>query len=142
MIGFGEGWHEREFNPVTGDQWRWLSRRGELRYFASNGAPTLRIRGENPLRYYSKGSRLRVRAGERVLSETTVNDDFSIDVQVPPAPAWSTLTVETDQTHVPADSRWRRSADRRELGLRIYSCEIVQITASAPGTAANSPPAR
>ena len=30
-VGFGDGWHEQEFNPRTGVRWRWLSERGELR---------------------------------------------------------------------------------------------------------------
>jgi hypothetical protein len=37
-----------------------------------------------------------------------------------------TLTLETDQFFAPSDrSRpWRRSSDRRHLGLRIFRCEI------------------
>ena len=31
LVGFGDGWHEQEFNPRTGLRWRWLSERGELR---------------------------------------------------------------------------------------------------------------
>ena len=31
LIGYGEGWHEQEFNPRTGLRWRWLSEKGELR---------------------------------------------------------------------------------------------------------------
>jgi hypothetical protein len=30
LVGFGDGWHEQEFNPRTGARWRWLSERGEL----------------------------------------------------------------------------------------------------------------
>ena len=30
LFGFGDGWHEQEFNPRTGLRWRWLSQRGAV----------------------------------------------------------------------------------------------------------------
>jgi len=68
-----------------------------------------------------------VRAGERVLREVTVADDFSLDVPVPATLSPSTLVVETDQTHVPAETRWRRTNDRRRLGLRIFRCGLRSV---------------
>jgi len=126
VLGFGGGWHERELDPATGRQWRWLSERGELSYIAS-GPPrrwTLHIEGESPSRYYSRPSRILVRSGDRVLGDITTSTDFSLDVDVPPAISPASLVLETDQTHVPAESSWRRSQDRRRLGLRIFVCEI------------------
>ncbi|HEX7138699.1 MAG TPA: hypothetical protein VF219_12655 [Vicinamibacterales bacterium] len=142
VIGFGEGWHERELDTATGRQWRWLSDRGELPYVApaTPGGWRLHVEGESPLRYYAKPSHIVVKSGERVLQTVTADADFSFDVEVPPAHLPSTLVIETDQTHVPADSWWRRSHDRRSLGLRIFRCELRP--ASAPDRAASSPPAR
>ncbi len=142
VVGFGDGWHEREFDPATGQLWRWLSDRAELEYLTNGQAATLRIRGETPLRDYSKPSRVVVRVGNRILSDTVVADDFTIDVQVPSATEPATLVVETDQTHVPAENRWRRTADRRKLGLRVYSCALRPATVSARGTTASFPLAR
>jgi hypothetical protein len=77
-----------------------------------------------------------------------VSEDFSMDVPVPRAVDPSMLVVETDQTHVPAETSWRGTRDRRRLGLRIFRCELRPSPApsvpqaSAPGTAANSPPGR
>jgi len=126
VLGFGTGWHEQELDPASGRRWRWLSERGELSYLA--GEPErrwmLHVEGESPLRYYSRPSRVLVRSGERILRDITVDGDFSFDVDVPPAIAPSTLVVETDQTHVPAESSWRRNQDRRRLGLRIFRCEM------------------
>ena len=51
IFGFGDGWHEQEFNPRTGMRWRWLSARGELKV---GGAAmdlrrlTLHLEGESP----------------------------------------------------------------------------------------------
>jgi hypothetical protein len=142
VLGFGEGWYEHELESSTGRQWHWLSNRGELLYTAPAQAPgwMLHIEGESPRRYYPQPSRIVVRSGARVLEELTAGGDFSFDVQVPTASAPSTLIIETDQTHVPAESGWRRSPDHRRLGLRIFTCELRP--ASAPGKAASSPPAR
>src|SRR4030095_7652140 len=120
VLGFGAGWHERELNPATGRQWRWLSDRGELQYVTPPSGGLLRIEGESPAKYYAGPSRLVVRARDRVLHAAQVSDDFRIDVKVPPAVQPSTLVVETDQTHVPAERGWRRTADRRRLRLRRY----------------------
>jgi hypothetical protein len=125
VLGFGDGWHERELDSASGRQWRWLSGRGELPYVApATGSWRLRVEGESPLRYYSKPSHVVIKSGERVLRTVTVDADFSFDVEVPLAVQPSTMVIETDQTHVPAEGRWPRSHDRRTLGLRIFRCEL------------------
>jgi hypothetical protein len=125
VLGFGDGWHEHELDVSTGRQWRWLSNRGELPYVApATGGWRLHVEGESPLRYYPNASRIVVKAGDHVLYATTVEADFSFEVEIPPALQPSALVIETDQTHVPAESSWRRSQDRRRLGLRIYVCEF------------------
>lgn len=123
LIGFGAGWHERELNPATGRQWRWLSDRAELQYVMPAGG-VLRIEGESPRKYYRGPSRLIVRSGNTVLREATVSTDFTIEVPIPAVRSLSTLVVETDQTHVPAEQGWRSSPDRRRLGLRIFRCDL------------------
>jgi hypothetical protein len=125
MIGFGAGWQEQEFNPTTGLRWRWLSERGELRVVSRGGPLALRIDGESPRKYFSRPSRLLVRAGNRVLIDDRLSSDFSETVTIPAdvVPGDGIITFETDQVFLPAD-RSRRSFDRRHLGLRIFRCEI------------------
>ncbi|HEV3063324.1 MAG TPA: hypothetical protein VGY48_34080 [Vicinamibacterales bacterium] len=148
VVGFGDGWYEPEFDPATGRRWRWLSGRGELRYVTGESGSSLHLEGESPRTYYPRASRVVVRAGDVVLRDAMVSDDFSMEVPVPRAVDPSMLVVETDQTHVPAATSWRGSRDRRRLGLRIFRCELrPRVTpsvapASAPGTAANSPRGR
>ena len=104
----------------------------------------LHVEGESPLRYYADQSRILVRTGDKVIRDLSVASDFSTDVDLPASVDPSTLVIETDQTHVPAQSRsrpWARSsADRRRLALRIFKCELRP--ASVPGTTGNFPPAR
>jgi hypothetical protein len=123
LLGFGDGWHEQEFNPRTGARWRWLSGRGELPFRSpAESALTLHLEGESPLKYFSRASHLTVRSGDRVVFSDVLSSDFSLTIPVPPSSG--PLVVETDQTYVPAEHGWRRTADRRHLGLRIFKCEL------------------
>ena len=122
LLGFGEGWHEREFEPRTGARWRWLSERGELQLRSPAPNVILHLEGESPLKYFARGSRLVVRAGSRVLFDEVLSADFVRDVAVPEAGA--AVVLETDQVYIPAERRWRGGADRRHLGLRIFKAEI------------------
>jgi hypothetical protein len=121
VVGFGDGWHEQELNPRTGLRWRWLSEKGELRLRMPAARATLHLEGESPLKYFSRGSRLVVRSGDRVVFDRTLSAEFSLDIPIEAAA--ETISVETDQVFAPAD-RSRRSADRRHLGLRIFKCEL------------------
>jgi hypothetical protein len=121
LVGFDAGWHEQELDSRTGRRWRWLSERGVLQV-RGRGPLTLHVEGESPRAYFSRGSRLIIRAGERVVFDEILSTDFSRDVPI--ADPGPTVVFETDQTYVPAE-RSRRTADRRHLGLRIFA-----ITAS------------
>jgi hypothetical protein len=136
VFGFGDGWHEQEFNPRTGLRWRWLSERGELKLGGIGWRPpfegvprpapsrrvTLHIEGESPRTYFSRGSRLTIQSGDRVVFDEVLSVDFSRDVPI--TDAAETIVLETDQVFLPADRTWRGSADRRHLGLRIFKCEL------------------
>jgi len=134
IVGFGDGWQEQEFNPRTGLRWRWLSERGELRVRLpfkllppdrrEHPAATLHLEGESPLTYFSRGSTLTIRVGPRIVLTRVLNDDFSIDVPLQDPLDSAPIVLETDQVFSPADRGWRRSADRRHLGLRIFKAEI------------------
>ena len=127
VFGFGAGWQEQEYDSTTGLRWRWLSERGELRVRGVDRPLTLRIDGESPRKYYSRPSKLLVRLGDLALLNETLTSDFSLTMTVPPDRGDAheqVITLETDQVFAPAD-RSRRSADRRHLGLRIFSVRIV-----------------
>jgi hypothetical protein len=131
IFGYGEGWHEQEFNPRTGLRWRWLSEKGELRLRMPAARARLHLEGESPLTYFPRGSRLVVRAGRAVVFDKTLAAEFSLDIPIDAEAGllstgpWTeeTISLETDQVFAPAD-RSRRSADRRHLGLRIFKCEL------------------
>ncbi len=142
IFGFGAGWHEQEFNPRTGLRWRWLSERGELKIGGPGWRPpveniprpaelrrlALHLEGESPRTYFSRGSRLLVRSGDRVVLDRVLDRDFSLDVPIEDAA--DIIVLETDQTYTPAE-RSRRSQDRRHLGLRLFKVALRKVTGPA-----------
>ncbi len=123
VFGFGDGWHEREYNPATGRMWRWMSERGVIRVHG-DGHP-LRLTLTGVTETFSRASQLRIRVGDRVVAEWTVGRTFSVDAMIPAATE-AEIVVETDQFFVPAE-RSRRTQDRRRLALRVYDCQIKPV---------------
>jgi hypothetical protein len=129
MWGFGAGWHEAEYHPRVG-VWRWASEHASLRVVNTVEPVLVRFRIESPLRYFNEAPRVRLKAGDRVLSESRPNADTIVEVKVPAnalGAANGIITLETDRTFVPAE----RAAvtDRRRLGLRVFD---VTITVQTP----------
>jgi hypothetical protein len=122
--GYDTGWQEAEYAPTTG-VWRWTSDRATLRILGppSNVRVTFSI--ESPLRYFATGSRVRISAGDRELAVATMADSKDVTVDVPSAVLASShglVTIETDQTFVPAERGG--PPDRRRLGLRIFGVRV------------------
>jgi len=125
VFGYGEGWHETEYNPATGELWRWASERSSLRVRSEPRPLVLRLTGETET--FRRPSHVVIRAGERMLAAADVGSSFSVSVMLPQelfGSGESTITIETDQVYVPAETRFRRSADQRHLGLKILDCSI------------------
>lgn len=125
LFGFGDGWHEQEYNPSTGALWRWTSERAAILVRAEGHAVTLTVSGESEA---SGQSHVVVRVGDRIIAEQDIGRSFAIRATIPAAvfgPGESTITIETNRTYVPAERRWSRSRDQRRLGLKISQCEIT-----------------
>ncbi|MEW5982101.1 MAG: DUF2723 domain-containing protein [Acidobacteriota bacterium] len=137
ILGFGDGWHEQEYDPARGVLWRWSSGRATLVTLGVLGDCVLKVRGEAPTRYFAGPSRVTVSAGRRVLFESAVAGDYDWAIPVPAsalAESGGRVVLATDQTFRPVDRG--QSADRRALGLRLLAVSLTP--ASSPGTAANS----
>jgi hypothetical protein len=127
LFGYGEGWNELEYNPVTGRLWRWTTERATLR--ARGGGQPLSLYLEGELEE-ADTSRVVVRVGDRILADQQVGRSFAMNVNVPGGivgPAEQAITIETSAWYIPAETRWR-SRDRRHLGLKIYSCRLVPVS--------------
>ena len=62
MSVLARGGTSRSSTRAAGVRWRWLSERGELKLVARSPRLTLHLEGESPRTYFSRGSRLVVRA--------------------------------------------------------------------------------
>ena len=125
VFGYAEGWHELEYDPTSGQLWRWTDESADIRVHGGGQALVLRVIGESPLRDFSRPSGLAIRAGGAPLGRHQASSAFSFEVTVPEhalEQAGGILTLDTDQTFVP-DER-SQNGDKRRLGLRIYSLTL------------------
>jgi hypothetical protein len=135
VFGFGEGWHEMEYNPATGRSWRWISEQGVIRTRAQHGAMTLRMAGETE--GFFRATNVSVRVGVRAIAGWAVGSQFAVETEIPASALENdetSIVIESDQFFVPAE-RSRRSQDRRHLALRVN--EVTLTPVFSPGTPAN-----
>ncbi len=127
MFGFGEGWHEQEYDPATGVLWRWTSEKAVIRVRAEGHAVALALRGEVEA---ASVSRVVIRAGDRVVDEFEAPRIFGRTVLIPAealSGQESTITIESNASYVPAEARWR-SQDRRRLALKVVECVVTRAS--------------
>ena len=128
VFGYGDGWHEPEYNPAIGRKWRWASDRATLRVHGVSRPLVLRLAGDLPSTslIFSNASHVKISAGGREVASETLSTHFDLQVRIPAelvAGDDSAITIETDRVVVPAE-RSRRSSDRRRLGLRVFECDL------------------
>jgi hypothetical protein len=124
IVGFGDGWHEAEYDNGTGVSWRWTSERSVLQV-APARAIVIHMRGESPLKYVGSPPRVRVTAGGREIATLQPDDDFTWRVRVPAdavAAAAGAIAIETDQVYLPGQVEG--TADDRRLGLRLFEIDV------------------
>ncbi len=127
VFGYGEGWHETEYDSSTGRIWRWMSERGELRVRGTGQPMFLSLDGVTET--FSKPSHVTIRVGDRIVAQQEAGDRFSIRAEIPADliglddRSEQVITIETDQTYIPADLS-ARTADRRHLGLKVFNCRL------------------
>jgi hypothetical protein len=124
VFGYGDGWHELEYDPTRGQLWRWMSERGVVRARGTGSTHILYLQGVTE--GFSRPTMIRVRVGERILAQESAGSTFDLRVVIPgdliPA-AESLITIETDQFYVPAE-RNSGTEDRRHLALKILQCRL------------------
>jgi hypothetical protein len=125
MIGAEEGWYEPEYDPRTTRAWRWASERAVLWVRPIGREVTLSFCGESPLRYFEAAPAVTVSVAGRELARFNPSSDFSHSVVLPAdalAAADGRVVIASDKSFVPAERG--ASADRRRLGLKIYSYSV------------------
>jgi hypothetical protein len=129
IFGFGEGWHEEEFDQMTGRRWRWTSERSVLRIKGATGAVRITLKGESPLRYFDAPPTVRVMAEDHVVAQFRPDADFDWTVTVPIddiVRAAGAIAIETDLIYLPGPTEG--TTDERHLGVRVYECRVDQVS--------------
>ena len=124
--GFDHGWHEAEFDRRTGRPFRWSSGSADLRIAGASRDVELRLSGESPLKYVGRVPAVVVRVGSVVVARETPSADFRWRIRVPIAAlaaGGGVVTIATDAIFRPGGAG---SADRRELGLRLFEVAIAR----------------
>ncbi len=127
LHGFGDGWHEQEYEPATGRRWRWTSDRAVLLVTPPQDI-RLTLRGESPLRYVDVAPRVSVMAGDRKLDIFEPADDFTRTVTIRAdeiAASGGTIAIETDRVYLPSAAEG--TADARRLGLRLFDIAVHPV---------------
>jgi hypothetical protein len=128
LVGFGEGWHEAEFELQTGRRWRWTSERSLLRLKGLPQDVRVTLHGESPLRYFDTPPTVRLTAAGRVVAELQPADDFEWVVTVPADDvqrAGGVLAIESDRVYLPGAAEG--TADERHLGLRLWQTRVDPV---------------
>jgi hypothetical protein len=126
IYGFGEGWHEAEYDNGTGLFWRWTSGRSVIRVSPPQ-AVVVRLRGESPLKYFDVEPTVRIKAGDRIVGELRPQSDFAWTVTVPADMVRNSdgaIAIETDRVYLPGEVEG--TSDSRQLGLRLFEIEVNQ----------------
>lgn len=124
IYGFGDGWHEAEYDNASGLSWRWTSERSVI-HVAPARSIRLTVRGESPLRYVDSAPQVRVTAGGRTIAELRPDRDFTWTVNVPAdavIASGGAIAIETDKIYLPGAAEG--TADARHLGLRLFEVGV------------------
>ena len=124
MYGFGEGWHEEEYETATGLRWRWTSEKSVLRVAPARGVELV-LHGESPLKYFDSAPAVRIAAGEQIVSELHPVGEFTWHVVVPGdivQRVGGAIAVEVDRVYLPGPAEG--TTDSRRLGLRLFETTV------------------
>ena len=127
MYGFGDGWHEEEYEASSGRRWRWTSERSVIQVVPPQ-AVELRIRGESPRKYFDSAPTVRVRAGDREIAVLRPDDDFEWRVPVPADAVQSAagaVSIEVDRVYLPG--KVEGTSDARRLGVRLFDVALYPL---------------
>ena len=124
VFGFGEGWHEPEYNPRTARSWRWMGNRAVVEVRNAGRPVVLRVRGEAPRHYFDSAPEFTISAGGQPLARFTPFDDFSFEVAVPAAALAGDGRIVLESSLAFVAGEREGTADQRRLGLKMYSLEV------------------
>lgn len=130
FVVFKDGWHDTEVADDGRIEWQWSRKQGTLSFRNPKRDVDVMIVADMPVQALAEPQRVEVRLGTSVvdtfalargqqefrripLTASQLGDRESVD-----------LTLSVDKTFVPAEIPQLRSADPRELGIRVFRVHI------------------
>jgi hypothetical protein len=129
IYGFGEGWHELEYDPASGRLWRWTSEQSVLRLHGPPQDVRITIRGESPLRYFDTPPTVRLIAADHTVAERQLTGDFEWTATVPArlvAKGGGAIAIALDRAYLPGAAEG--TTDARRLGLRLFEVRVNPVS--------------
>ncbi len=125
VVALGQGWHEPELEPDTGQRWRWTRQRAVMTVRNFGRDVVLAIKADDPTRTLGRAVTVQVRAAGRLIA--THRFDHDIDWHVPIASdvigrSQGGVTLITEAAVTPDQTRGK--GDKRELALRVFDLDV------------------
>ena len=119
------GWHPRELNRETNQQWRWTSERASLSFWnpRSNAVLYLELEGRPDL--FDDPQKVDVvgeEPSQQILIDSPGSQFVEVELGADQLGDGETVTIDllVDPTFVPAEVTSGASEDRRRLGVRVF----------------------
>jgi hypothetical protein len=128
VVVFGDGWYETEVaTEGAGREWQWSKQEATLSFRNPKRGVRLYLQADQPVKEaFPEPQRVEMRIGPAVVDSFTLVPGGSelrrTDIPVASLGGAETIemTISVDKTFVPAALPALRSADPRELGIRVF----------------------
>jgi hypothetical protein len=131
LVSFREGWHPPETAKASGVEWRWSMKSGRLSFPNPKRDVVVVIQADQPApAFVEEPQTIQVKLGDSVvdafrlatgpaelrrisLTQSQLGDGQTVD-----------LAVVSDKTFIPANLAALKSADTRQLGVRVFRAYV------------------
>ena len=130
-VVFKDGWHETEVaEEATGLEWQWSKKNATLAFRNPMRDVVLYFQCDQPVQEVGEPQRVELRIGETVIDSFALppgpRELRKVDLTAAQLGSGETveITVAVDKTFVPANITQLKSADARELGIRVFRAYV------------------
>jgi hypothetical protein len=126
FVVFKSGWYDPEATEAGGTEWQWSKKQGNLSFKNPKRDTLVLIQLDQPAMAFQEPQQVEIRAGQAVVDAfpLPVGRDQLRRISLTPQQMGSNdtveLTVAVDKTFVPASLPQLKSADSRDLGVRVF----------------------
>jgi hypothetical protein len=130
-VVFKDGWHETEVaEEATGLEWQWSKKNATVAFRNPMRDVVLYFQCDQPVQEVGAPQRVELRIGETVIDSFALppgpRELRKVDLTAAQLGSGETveITVAVDKTFVPANITQLKSADARELGIRVFRAYV------------------